>query len=248
MEIGVDIFIALLAAHVLGDFVIQTQRDVARKRRPEVMARHVIAHGLLAYFLVGLWPALWIPVAVALLHFVVDWYKVRFGEPTLAWFLGDQAVHLVVLAVIAAVAAYFNDITVWHSIAPHILFPAMALFAGYVLTVRVGGMVTQLVLAPYLTEMQSRMGEGRMPWERGFESGGKIIGYLERTLLFVFVIAGNVAAVGFLVAAKAFFRIGEIKDAENRLEAEYIIIGTLTSFAHGLITAYGAALLLTMRG
>lgn len=247
MPYATDILIALFAAHVLGDFVIQTRRDVARKRRPEVLVKHVIVHAVLAYFLAGLWTALWLPLAVGLLHLAIDWYKVRFGEQTLGWFVGDQAAHLVVLIIIAAVAASFHEAPVWHAVAPDLIFPALAIGAGYVLTVRVGSMVAALVLSPYLTEMQSREGERAMPWKRGFEEGGRIIGYLERTLLFIFVIAGHVTAVGFLVAAKAFFRIGEIKDATNRLEAEYIIIGTLTSFAHGVITAYGTVLLLSLR-
>ena len=169
----------------------------------------------------------------------------EFGERTPTWFLGDQAAHLFVLLVVAAVAAQFHDASVWHSVGPEIIYPALALFSGYVITVHVGAMTTQLVLAPYLAEMRSRLDDDALPWLRGFEDGGRMIGYLERTLLFAFVIAGSVTAVGFLVAAKAFFRIGEISKAENRLEAEYIIIGTLTSFAHGVISAYGTVLLIS---
>lgn len=244
MEFARDIFIALLTAHVLGDFVLQTKRDVARKHRARVMAKHVGIHALIAYFLVGLPSAVWIPLVVMVLHFLIDWFKIQFGERTPAWFLGDQAAHVLVLIVLASVAARFYDATVWHSTLPELIYPGLALFAGYVITVRVGGLTTQLVLAPYLREMQSRMDDEQLPWLRGFEDGGRIIGYLERTLLFAFVLAGSVTAVGFLVAAKAFFRIGEINKAENRLEAEYIIIGTLTSFAHGVLSAYAIVLLI----
>lgn len=247
MEYGVDVLIALLAAHVLGDFLLQTRRDVVRKRRPAVMARHVLVHGVLAYLISGLWLTLWLPVVIAATHFAIDWFKLKFGEGSLRWFVGDQVAHLAVLIVVAATAGSISGPTVWHMLQPDLIFPAMAIFAGFVLTVRVGSMTVGLALAPYLIEMQDRAGERVMPWKRGFEDGGRVIGYLERTLLFVFVVAGHMTAVGFLVAAKAFLRIGEIKDAENRLEAEYIIIGTLASFAHGIITAYGTALLLGMR-
>lgn len=243
----IDVFVALFAAHVLGDFVLQTNRDVALKRHASFMSRHVLIHAALSYALAGIWTAVWIPVVVAATHYAIDWYKLRFGDTTLRWFLGDQAAHLLVLLLLAVVAASMHDATAWHHLAPDFIYTSLALVAGFIVTVRVGSMTTALVLAPYLADMESRQDAERLPWNRGFADGGRVIGYLERTLLFVFILAGHVAAVGFLVAAKAFFRIGEITNRENRLEAEYIIIGTLMSFSHGVIAAYGTSLLLMLR-
>jgi hypothetical protein len=41
-----------------------------------------------------------------------------------------------------------------------------------------------------------------------------------------------------LITAKSILRFGEIKDRRNRLEAEYIIIGTSMSFGYGMFIAY----------
>jgi uncharacterized membrane protein (DUF485 family) len=41
-----------------------------------------------------------------------------------------------------------------------------------------------------------------------------------------------------LITAKSIFRFGEIKERQNRLEAEYIIIGTLMSFGYAIFIAY----------
>jgi hypothetical protein len=73
--------------------------------------------------------------------------------------------------------------------------------------------------------------------ERGFPDGGKLIGQLERFLIYLFVLAGRPEGVGFLVAAKSVFRFGELTKPANRLEAEYITIGTLMSFSWGLAVA-----------
>lgn len=242
-----DILIALIAAHVAGDFVLQTSRDVARKHHPAIMLKHVIVHGILSYFLVGIWSAIWIPLAVVVTHAIIDRYKLRFGEPTVTWFLGDQLAHIASLVAIALIAAHFADDPAWSAAAANILFPCLAVFAGGVLTVRVGSMVVDLVLAPYLAEIKNREGRDKMPGARGFDDGGRTIGYLERTLLFIFLVAGHPAAVGFLVAAKSILRFGEIKDQKNRLETEYIIIGTLASFSFGTIIAYATVLLLNLR-
>ncbi|TWT95881.1 hypothetical protein Pla108_29580 [Botrimarina colliarenosi] len=74
---------------------------------------------------------------------------------------------------------------------------------------------------------------------RGFADGGKVIGRLERLLIYLFVLSNALGAVGFLIAAKSIFRFGELSDQKNRLEAEYITIGTLLSFAVGLAIAMG---------
>jgi len=54
----------------------------------------------------------------------------------------------------------------------------------------------------------------------------------------LFVLSHNPAGVGFLFAAKSIFRFGELKDPAHRMEAEYIIIGTLMSFGYGVLLAY----------
>jgi hypothetical protein len=80
---------------------------------------------------------------------------------------------------------------------------------------------------------------------RGFEKGGKIIGYLERALIFLFMFTAQPGSIGFLIAAKSIFRFGEIKERQNRLEAEYIIIGTLMSFGYGIFIAYATQFFLS---
>ena len=54
---------------------------------------------------------------------------------------------------------------------------------------------------------------------------------MERTLILLFILSGQPAGVGFLVTAKSVFHFGDLKDHEDRMEAEYIIIGTMLSFA-----------------
>ncbi len=55
---------------------------------------------------------------------------------------------------------------------------------------------------------------------------GRIIGILERMLLFAFVLQGQYGAIGFVLAAKAFTRF---KALDDRPFAEYVLVGTLLS-------------------
>jgi hypothetical protein len=63
---------------------------------------------------------------------------------------------------------------------------------------------------------------------------GRVIGVLERVLLYWFIMAGQLGAIGFVLAAKAFTRF---KALDDRPFAEYVLIGTLLSACLALIAA-----------
>jgi hypothetical protein len=89
-----------------------------------------------------------------------------------------------------------------------------------------------------------RHADAGRPHRRGFDQGGKLIGQLERALIFLLILAGQPASIGLLIAAKSVLRFGELKETEHRMEAEYIIIGTLMSFLFGAAAAFGTRALL----
>ncbi|QDT75372.1 hypothetical protein [Lacipirellula limnantheis] len=116
---------------------------------------------------------------------------------------------------------------------------ALIWIVGAMATAFLGGWVVNLYLATYTAKLKDAHEQAASSAERGFPDGGKLIGQLERFLIFLFVMTGQIEGVGFLVAAKSVFRFGELNDHKNRLEAEYITIGTLMSFSWG----FGASLL-----
>ena len=77
--------------------------------------------------------------------------------------------------------------------------------------------------------------------DRSELNAGRIIGILERFLMFFFVAIGQFAAVGFVIAAKGIVRY---KELEDRNFAEYVLIGTLLSSLLAIITGFAAARLL----
>lgn len=60
---------------------------------------------------------------------------------------------------------------------------------------------------------------------------------LERLLILLFVLIGQWAGVGFLLAAKSIFRFGDLNEAQDRKLTEYIMIGTLLSFGIAMLGA-----------
>jgi hypothetical protein len=63
---------------------------------------------------------------------------------------------------------------------------------------------------------------------------GRVIGLLERMLIYLFVLNDQYGAVGFTLAAKGFTRF---KELDNRSFAEYVLIGTLLSSGLAMATA-----------
>jgi Flp pilus assembly pilin Flp len=55
---------------------------------------------------------------------------------------------------------------------------------------------------------------------------GRAIGFLERALIYFFVLGGHYEAVGLVLVAKAF---AQFRRTDDRASMEYVLIGTLLS-------------------
>ncbi|MFP3853090.1 MAG: hypothetical protein ACLFWD_02225 [Anaerolineales bacterium] len=248
--------LALLTAHVLVDFVLAGERaEDGPASRPWIRhGLHGVSHGLAFWLLLGTpnaWPA---ALLIAGLHTLIDSFEPRFFSPGLRSLLIGQALHLAIA--IAALWALFAFMpsgfsSIWLRAFGLIPLRLMLLAAGAIFSVYVGAEVVGGLVAPLRPQLPSRPdrtpaapGDRSDHQDRGFPEGGRIIGMLERALIYLLVILGQTGGIGFLVAAKSIFRIGELRQRENRVEAEYILIGTLGSFLWGLLIAASVAYLL----
>lgn len=68
--------------------------------------------------------------------------------------------------------------------------------------------------------------------DEGELKAGRLIGMLERIIVYIFVIGGQYAALGLILAAKAYARSKRMDDQDF---AEYVLIGTLISTSFALI-------------
>ena len=221
-----ETFAALLLAHALADFVLQTKAMVDRKGQASVLALHGAVVLVTAVIALGAWhPAL---LWLALLHLLIDLAKTRVRHG-LAAFLVDQAAHLLT---IAALALWLPDLWaqgLWAGVsqAPGL----MLLVAGALMANRAGGFAVGLLMAPFSAATPD-----------GLPGGGRVIGLLERGLIFALVLLGQPEGVGLLLAAKSILRFGAVKD--DRAASEYVIIGTLASVGWALLVAYATQSLL----
>jgi hypothetical protein len=218
----IETLVALLFAHALADFVFQTSHMVRDKQDGmwKGLASHALAVAVLTAAAIGSYSmvALGTVVFVAATHLVIDWGKTRFAA-NVSSFLVDQGAHLLVLILVAALypglwASGLLGNVQW-------LPPVMAIIAGLIFTVRAGGFAVGLLMARWKSSVKE-----------GLVGAGATIGAIERFLIFLFTLAGELGAIGFLIAAKSVLRFGDAR--EERAFSEYVIVGTLASFAWAL--------------
>jgi hypothetical protein len=238
--------------------VLQTDDDVRLKRqwRAGAFAKHGLLHATAAYCLSGLWPLWQIPAVALVARPLIDlgkeavtrWLAPRERDDVIParWKVGalaaDQFLHLGVLFALVAILDARGQISgpgFWTAVFGAIWLKMLVLASGFILSVCAGGVVVGILVEPLVRELRSSGDEATLSLRRrGFENGGRYIGQLERTLILLFILVNQPAGVGFLVAAKSVFRFGDLKEHEDRMEAEYIIIGTMLSFAWGLVAAW----------
>lgn len=224
-------FTALLLAHVLADFVLQTGAMVRHKRQPGMLLLHGVVVLLTAQAATGQIAAPEL-LGLAAVHIVIDAVKIWGGFDRIGGFLADQGAHLLTLAALSLYAPSLWDSGIY---AGHDwILPLMALSAGAITATVAGQYAVGILMRPHGARIRNN----------GLRDGGRLIGMLERGLIFVLIGLGQPLGVGFLVAAKSILRFGTA--TRDQRTAEYVIIGTLASFGWAILASYATFGLIQM--
>lgn len=225
------IFIKLILAHLLGDFVLQPDSWVADKENRKLKSPYLYFHVLVitALSFIFLWdPGLWwVAAVIGISHGIIDAAKLSFQtvKNKKSWFFIDQALHL---AVIGAASLYFHEFTFEFIRNQNLL---KILMAALFLTVPASVFI-KILLSSWTPVPET---QGNIQTE-SLSSAGKYIGILERLLVFTFIMVNHWEGVGFMVAAKSVFRFSDLAQAKQRKLTEYVLIGTLLSFGMAVLT------------
>jgi len=233
----IHVAVALVAAHLLGDFVLQTKKIAERKTSAYVLLTHALIVAALSYGLAGAWIAWEIFAVILITHAFIDFIKVKSKRRGLVVFTLDQLAHVAVIVALIQRLDLAPPALHWVGRFGENVSLVLVVIAGAVAATRVAGVVIGIVVLPFRDQFTTKREDV------GFLAGGETIGYLERFLILVFVLAGELGAIGFLIAAKSILRFGELRDG-HRKETEYVIIGTMWSFACGLVVALAVRALL----
>jgi Protein of unknown function (DUF3307) len=246
-----NLFLAVYLAHLLTDFVFQTDRLVSKKHRGEW--RGYLIHGATHYIAVLATVAIADPhrfltlyfqviaLSLSLVHLVVDWAKLsltksrRIPDNAVAFVL-DQIIHLafVIGAVLLLVHPPLETFRFWLMRIGLLRETILLVLVIYVSVIFGGGYFIRVLLGPLWREEPGQETEER----EEVINAGLYIGWLERFLVLTALFLQSPATVGFILAAKSIARYPELKSVRF---AEYFIIGTLLSVS---IAIGGAVVLL----
>lgn len=223
------LFIKLLLAHLLGDFIWQPNSWVmhkeANKHKSIYLYLHILLHGFLAVIVVGEISFIPYAVFIAVTHGIIDLIKLSFqkNKTKRTWFVIDQIAHLLIL--IGVVLFYQNDNLsfLWFDNRFWILI------TGIILVTKPTSIFIKTIISIWSPESQNSHQDNSLA------NAGNYIGILERLFIVCFILTGHFEAIGFLLAAKSIFRFGDLKEAKDRKLTEYVMIGTLISFGISII-------------
>lgn len=222
------IFVKLLLAHLLGDFLLQPTSWVldkeSKKHKSIYLYIHTAIHGILAWILVGEMDFGWFAMVLAIMHGYIDFLKLYYQKTKTKrnWFVADQVLHLVVIILIISV---YKNLTVNFEIFNNEFW---IITTGILFLTKPTSIILKNIISIWTPENVSEN-------DSSLQNAGNYIGILERLLIFCFLITNHFEAIGFLLAAKSIFRFGDLKEATDRKLTEYVLIGTLLSFGIAIL-------------
>ena len=219
------IFIQLILAHLLGDFILQPNSWVAdkenRKLKSSYLYFHVLIHTILSFIFLWDLKLWWVAVLIGISHFIIDACKLSFQniQTKKRWFFIDQALHV---AVIGGISFYFSEF--------NFEFLKDQDFLKIIMAALFLTSPASIFIKLLLSSWTPVTGEENSVQSESLSSAGKYIGILERLLVFTFIVVNHWEGVGFMIAAKSVFRFSDLAQAKQRKLTEYVLIGTLLSF------------------
>lgn len=224
------LFIKLLLAHFIGDFVFQSEKWVKHKEKHRLKSKylyvHLLIHTILLLLLLEFEKNYFSAIAfISITHLVIDGIKLMkpIKNNRLLFFL-DQLAHIAILYWVS------KDWSINFDVQPYLTERNLLLLLATVLLTSVSSIVLKIVFSFWDKDLEEISKK-----DSSLKDAGRYIGMLERLFVFAFVLLGQWEAIGFLLAAKSVFRFGDLTKASDRKLTEYILIGTLLSFGIAII-------------
>jgi hypothetical protein len=220
------LFANLLLAHLVGDFLLQSNALCESKERKHHKSAFMYVHALIITLLS--WVAigncqLWgYAVIIGVTHLLIDIAKSYVKAQTLVWFVGDQILHIFVLLIVSYFIGNGWEQFAWIPQNYALILPAF--LSAVIICTKPANIFIKMILTRYEIDLPKAK-------DKELKNAGALIGNLERLLSLVLIIAGQFGAVGFIITAKSILRF---RDYE-RAKTEYVLAGTLLSFGIAII-------------
>lgn len=219
-----DLFLCLLLAHLVADFLLQTSSTCTNKRNKKWKSPYQYLHAVLVLALSWLmsfettfW---WCALVIGLIHFTLDICKSYFKD-NIEGLVIDQILHVAVIIIAAFMWCSYSE---WEL--PSCVSHRMLTFCiAVIVCCKPANIFIKLMLKHCSVAMPSNDAEA------GFNAGA-LIGNVERWLILIFICLQRYDAIGLLIAAKSIIRFS---DTQTR-KTEYVLAGTLMSILFAVLS------------
>ncbi|PZR27295.1 MAG: DUF3307 domain-containing protein [Citrobacter freundii] len=227
MNMALIWLVKLILSHLLADFVFQPKSWVNERQQKHFASSSLYIHGAIAGALALLfmgWQYWYFALIIFITHVVIDgWKSYRPVNPV--YFLIDQALHVLVILI-----CFWQTFYDWSDL--------MAAGASLGRNRSFWIIVTAFLFLSFPSgiaiDQMTRKWREELPDAAGLANAGKWIGILERTLILIFLLQNQYAAIGLLITAKGLLRFSEKEKQEQK--TEYVLIGSLISVCFSIVT------------
>lgn len=243
-----ELLLLLLTAHFIGDFYLQPASWVNCRNTNHLASKglwkHIAVHTLLNIIVVSLSATAFIQgfvivMAITISHLITDQWKSHRAN-NLSYFLIDQAIHILIITMLWLYFSVFTAEQITQFLSQAIRSEHLIIAAAYLLIGKPASVIIALALKKHTDALFNNPNSEQSV---GLESAGAWIGYIERALAVSFIFMEQFAGIGFLVAAKTIFRFGDLTKNHDMKLTEYMMLGTLLSYAIAIFVGWNALLL-----
>lgn len=100
------LFVKLLIANLLTDFVLQKKSWVSDKQKHKIKSKKLYIHvgitAIIAYLIGGEWQIWWLPLYIFVVHLMIDVWKI-YQKPKPLYFVIDQFLHVASLLLLVLI-------------------------------------------------------------------------------------------------------------------------------------------------
>jgi len=231
------LLIQLVLAQIISDFLLQTDAMVKSKRW---FSRSMLLHVAIVFGATALLTGLWkLALVITVFHWVIDAIQIAWERRSKIkasiLFVVDQLLRLLMTIIVWAV---YLDLTpallraarlpiADFKIGLMVLGYAVAIWpVGYLIKFATSGMAKETYTAPSTTKEETEAKESKI------EHGGRRIGQFERIIILTFVLLQQYEAIGFLITGKSIIRFAQ---RDENLRSEYVLVGTMMSYACSIL-------------
>ncbi len=256
------LLVVLFLAHIFGDFYFQPYSWVKDKNEKHVrsikLVQHVLVHGTLVFIVLCIAGyaaifALYASLFIVITHFLIDVIKSHLPKIPVYFFI-DQLLHIIMLGIMWGVITGQSDKAIQY-IASTVDYKFIVILTAYVIVLKPTAIIITMLLEQWSdiakgSSKNNEEGAEKPKLEdedrKSLVSAGKVIGWVERTLILTFVLSNQFSGIGFLLAAKSVFRFGDLKEKNDHKMTEYVMLGTLLSVT--ITVVVGLITLLIIKG